>query len=354
MTSKSEIQKTAEHWNRVDTGDNEGHFWSSLPAVQSRLNHKVSGSSYINWLQYTLENHFAHSRPIPEVLSLGCGTGSLERQLAQLNGFISCTGVDIADNSIQRASQLAQAVGNAHVKYEVRDINAIELQPSCYGAVWAHNSVHHFSALEHVFAQVARSLKPDGLFVLHEYIGANRFQFPLRQRQIIEACYELIPQAYRQECRPSLADGEVTLVNGGIPSTRWLMGRVVDKMRDGSLLPAVKRRLHKVKAHRQGISYIKNDVNLPTESSVIALDPSESIRSAEIMPVLKQYFDIVEFKPLGGSILQFLLSDITCNFKGENGKQLLEMFFAIEDAFMVTGELSSDFAYIVARPKRLT
>jgi hypothetical protein len=65
---------------------------------------------------------------------------------------------------------------------------------------------------------------------------------------------------------------------------------------------------------------------------------------------LREHFRIVEFKPLGGSILQFLLADIAGNFQSEAGNQLLEMLFIIEDALMATGELDSDFAYIVATP----
>ena len=83
----------------------------------------------------------------------------------------------------------------------------------------------------------------------------------------------------------------------------------------------------------------------------MALDPSEAVRSADILPLLHRYFEIVEYKPLGGAILQFLLANIAGNFLDELGQQLLQMLFVIEDVLMVSGDLGSDFAYIVASPK---
>lgn len=112
------------------------------------------------------------------------------------------------------------------------------------------------------------------------------------------------------------------------------------------------RRLRLLRAARTGAALEKTTANLPTERSVIAVDPSEAVRSAEIVPVLQQYFDLVEYRPLGGTILQFLLADIAGNFQqDEAGAQLLEMLFAIEDALMAAGHLDSDFACIVAAPR---
>ena len=67
--------------------------------------------------------------------------------------------------------------------------------------------------------------------------------------------------------------------------------------------------------------------------------------------MLCHYFEIVEYKPMDGSILQFLLADIAGNFADEEGRKLLDMLFIIEDTLMAVGDLGSDFAYIVAAPK---
>ena len=45
--------------------------------------------------------------------------------------------------------------------------------------------------------------------------------------------------------------------------------------------------------------------------------------------VVPRDFDIIELKPLGGSILQFLLADIAGNFQDEGGERLLDMLFSM-------------------------
>lgn len=216
-------------------------------------------------------------------------------------------------------------------------------------------AAHHFSELEHIFAQVAQTLKPGGLFILHEYVGANRFQFGVRQRQIIEACLNLLPVQYRLLPAPSAAasaseGGSSPRVRAQRRDPAWIMRRTADKLQEGTLWSTAGRYWRRRQAISAGQRPIK-ETALPTERSVIAVDPSEAVRSAEIMPVLHSLFDVIEYRPLGGAILQFLLSDIAGNFQDEAGAQLLEGFFRLEDALMACGDLPSDFATIVARPR---
>lgn len=351
-SSSAELRRTAEHWDTQGPWQSgRGLFWLELEAVQRRLNRQVSGRSDIGWLRYTLDRHFAGRLPLQRCLSLGCGEGGLERQLAGLGAFLACDACDIAPGSIAKAQTLARQAGYEHIAYRVEDANHIQLPAQAYDAVWASGAVHHFERLDHVFAQIAAALKPGGLFILNEYIGPSRFQFPPAQRKAIQACLDLLPPAYRR-LSPQVAQARLSSGGGQHVWPRNLPQRLLDKWRDGDLLAAVARRLRLLRAAQAGATVEKTTANLPTARSVMAVDPSEAVRSAEIVPVLRQYFDIIEFKPLGGTILQFLLADIAGNFQGdEAGARLLEMLFAIEDALMEIGHLDSDFAYTVAAPK---
>ncbi len=270
--------------------------------------------------------------------------------MAQLGVFVSCDAIDIADRSIAIAQEAARQAGYSHINYQIADLNEVRLPTSHYDAAWATASIHHVERLEYLFAEVARSLKTGGLFILDEYVGANRFQFPPRQREIIEACHTLLPLRHRV-LAAALSDNRSAL---GRDSWRWWVRRVADKVRDGDLFGAVQRHTRRLWNRHRGQATVRKKADLPTAQSVAAIDPSEAIRSSDIVPVLRQYFDIVEYKPLGGSILQFLLADIAGNFADEDGKKLLDMLFMIEDTLMAVGELGSDFAYIVATPKQAT
>lgn len=344
---------TSAHWDSDPWNTQEIMFWSQLPAVQHRLAFKESGDPKGNWITYALQSHLADRLPLARCLSLGCGRGRIEQDWAAQKAFLACDAYDISANSIADARQAAADAGYSHIHYAVADIDTIELPAQAYDVAWAVSAAHHFSQLEHVFTQVAQALKPDGLFILHEYVGANRFQFPARQREIIDACLRLLPVRYRLFPAPtvSVADNKVQSPQARRKSAAWVARRIMDKIREGSLLSTTTRYWRKRQALQAGQRPMK-EVAIPTERSVIAVDPSEAIRSNDILPVLENFFDIVEYRPLGGSILQFLLADIAGNFEDVIGQQWLEIFFQIEDTLQATGDISSDFAYIVAKPKQ--
>ncbi len=214
-SSPSALQRTADHWSAEGAWEiGRGLYWLELPAVQRRLNRKVSGQPDVDWVRYTLEYHFAGRLPLDRCLSLGCGEGGLERQLAGLGAFVACDASDIADGAIAGAQALAGQAGYDHIHYVVQDVNQVELPVGYYDAVWGAGAVHHFERLEHVFEQIAAALKPGGLFILNEYVGPNRFQFPPRQRQVIRACHNLLPPDYRRFSAATL-NRDLTLQSGG-------------------------------------------------------------------------------------------------------------------------------------------
>lgn len=345
-----DLGHTSKHWDSDPWNTGQVMFWLQHPSVQRRLAIKESGRPYSNWVDHTLATHFAGRLPLARCLSLGCGRGRVEREWAERQAFVACDAYDISSASITDAAAAAEAAGLTSIRYTVADINQLDMPPQTYDAVWAVGSAHHFSALERIFAQVARTLKPGGLFILHEYVGANRFQFDARQHQVIEACLDLLPTTYRllPAAAPEGSSASVTLLRRRDPA--WIARRLLDKMREGTLWSTAGRYWRRHQTLAAGGRLIREDA-VPTLRSVIAVDPSEAVRSAEILPVLRTLFDVVEFRPLGGTILQFLLADIAGNFQDEVGEQLLGIFFQLEDTLMACGDLPSDFAYIVARPK---
>ncbi len=344
---------TIDHWDSDPWNTDEIVFWLQHPKVQQRLALKESGRPDGNWIAHTLQTWLPDATPVERCLSLGCGRGRIERDLAARQAFVTCDAFDLSAESIADASHAALAAGFTHINYAVADIDHIQLAPGRYDVVWIVSAAHHFSRLEHVFAQVAQALKPDGLVVLYEYVGANRFQFPARQRQVIEACLQLLPMSYRLLPAPALSATGGAIADAARPRRKkaaWVARRVLDKVREGTLLSTAQRLWRKQQALHSGQRPVK-EIAVPTERSVIAVDPSEAIRADEIVSILETQFDILENRPLGGSILQFLLADIAGNFQDAAGEQWLDILFQIEDALLASGDLTSDFACIVAKPK---
>jgi len=280
-------------------------YWLAVPAVQARHQRRsCAGATYPSWVEYCL-NEFMFGARAERMLSIGCGQGALERQLHALRAFDACDAYDIAPGAIEMARNAAAAANIRTINYEARDVEARDFGVGVYDAIWFNGSLHHIKALETVLENVRKALKPNGLLFLHEYVGADRFAFPMVQRQAIERAFLLIPDTYRKSFAPH-DFGEVA-----------------------SLPP------------------------LPDPEEVRRADPSEAVRSSAILPVLSTLFDTLALNASGGTLLQFLLSGIAGNFRADDPKSMavLDMLFRIEDTLIDTGHLPSDFVVCAARAK---
>jgi len=63
--------------------------------------------------------------------------------------------------------------------------------------VLVHAGAHHWGRIDFVMRQVASVLTPDGLFVLKEFVGPHRNQYPLPMWEAALRANELLPKKYR-------------------------------------------------------------------------------------------------------------------------------------------------------------
>jgi SAM-dependent methyltransferase len=296
-------QRVGDVWSE-DSEQKPGWYWMAHPMVRARLNTLASGDPEQDTYDRlaTVLRQRGVALPIGRAVSLGCGFGSLERTLAGRGIVREIDAYDIAPGAIAEARRLAEEAGLAGLRYHLGDLEAIEFPPGEVDVVFAHSCVHHIERLDELFAAVSAMLKPGGIFHVNEFVGPTRFQW---------------------------TDGQITEVN------RFLR----------ALPPRLRRLPSGQPRPLQGRA---------TVAAMIAADPSEAIRSADIVPVLRRHFDILEIAELGGALLHLGLADIAQNFDPDSpaDRATLEAFFAAEDGAMRDGLVASDFAVItaVARP----
>ena len=282
----------------------QGWYWMAHPMVRARVNILISGDP--NCDAYgRLERLFrerAWRVPIRRAVSLGCGFGNLERDLLKRGWVEHFSAYDLAEGAVQQAEYLARADGlEARITYAVADLNLIELPTRSVDAVFAHSAVHHVEALERLYATVHGALRPGGVFHLHEFVGPTRFQWTDTQLRLVNAWMDTLP-----------------------PRLRRLT----------SLGP-------------------KGALRRPTIDEMIGSDPSESVRSADLVRALAPWFEIVEERQIGGALLHLALGDIAQNFdagRTEDRTFLLELF-ETEDKAMANGTIGSDFVVLTAVAK---
>lgn len=275
--------------------------WTDSPLVQQMYIHPLmSGRSNVGWLEAISEKYF--SCPAGNALSLGCGGGGLERHGAMLNIAKKFTAYDVSDGAIELAENLAKKCNLSQISYMARDLNVMVHPENTYDVVFASQSLHHIASLEFYLGQVKRTLKPNGLFIINEFVGPNQFQWSDLQIQHAQSLLEQIPETYR----------------------------------------------YAIQGHG-----LKRKVTRPTIKWMNEIDPTEAIRSSEIISQVSSRFEILEKTDFGGTLLQLVLADIVGNFSDNStDRAILQKLFDAEHHLLETGVLESDFTMMVMRNRK--
>ena len=299
----NEQNTVGDYW-AAERGSGKPYSWLQSPTLHALLNRRISGDPGVSTAAWFKQKFFPE--PAELCLSLGCGFGHFERSCIDNGIAKKFHANDISAGAIEKARQAAANAGMSDkITYEVVNLDGdYNLPPATYDAIFAIASAHHVFQLENLFRQCRAALKPGGKLFLDEYVGPSRFQTPPLATDIINRLLEALPAQYRQ----SLYSNDGSTIDRYWP------------------LPA---------GHFEKV------------------DPSEAIRSGELISTLKMYFDVVEYRPYGGGILHMLFSGIMGNFDETHGidTAFLSAVSIFEETLEQVGALQSDHAAVVAVPR---
>lgn len=284
--ARAETEAARRFWEDGAPGEPEDHFWGAQPLVRRAINRRVTGDPN-RWPMEWFAGRYARE-PLARGLSIGCGTGGLERDVVGKRICAAIEGVDFSRESVAQARELAEAARlSDRIEYRVEDVHRLELPAERYNVVFFHGSLHHVRSVEHVLAGVHRALKPGGLLYVDEYMGPSRSEWTAEEWAFARAAFLALPE--RVKNRAELA------------------------------------------------------VPLPLD------DPLESIRSSSILPSLRRTFQIEEDRPYGGNILWFIFPCLDMAALREDRTGLLSRLIALEDHLLEKGWAQSYFRVVVAR-----
>jgi SAM-dependent methyltransferase len=254
--------------------------------VRRAINRRVTGDPNRWPMEWFAQKHVPEAVPLG--LSVGCGTGLLERDVFLKGVCKRVEGVDFSPEAIAEAKRGAEEEGLARrLDYRVEDINAIRLPRERYDIVFFHGSLHHIRNVEGVMEEVRAALKPGGLIFLDEYMGPSRSEWTDAEWGFARSAFDALPAELKN--RAELA------------------------------------------------------IPLPMD------DPSESIRSSAILPAAKRLFEILEDRPYGGNILWFVFPCMDMARLREDRTGALSRLIALEDHLLEKGWVESYFRVLVGR-----
>jgi SAM-dependent methyltransferase len=283
MNDASPLSESQAFWDR-EAIQRTHTSWLEDPALSLyalRQIDPINAEWPVDWFTIWLKG-----RRFRRGLSVGCGSGEFERDLARHKLCDRIDAFDASFRSVAMASHSASADGHKDLRYFVADFNELRLPRKTYDVVFFHQSLHHVENLEGLLDEVLDSLEFGGMVYLDEYIGPSRSSWTDRLLIPHRAAFDELPMNIKTE--PELA--------------------------------------------------------LPIQED----DPSEAIRSDEIVEILKVGFRVAAFRGYGGNILSVVYpklrkEEITDAIRA----RLMEL-----DREQLACDRQPYYAVVVATPKR--
>lgn len=301
VDQQKNLCKTKTFWDNYQTGGegSEGGSWWDSPVIVAECQKMISGNANMNMQQFFKKCLQGHS--LEKGLSICSGSGEFERSVID-NGL--CRQIDayeLSEERVEEGRTMAKKGGYA-IRYYQEDVNQAVFKNDHYDIFFSWSALHHIENLEGVIYNARRCLKKKGVLAAQEYIGPNRFQWTDKQLEILNRILKRLPERLRTD-----------------PKT-------------GNVKERVKR---------------------PTINHMMNTDPSEAVRSSEIIPVLQKHFNIRILRYFGGAVFHPLFDDIMSNFDPENEIEaaLIEMILLLERVMTEEKALENDYVIILAERK---
>ncbi len=299
MESAAEIVR--EKWNETMRQRVEGPIrkfsWHSSTVQQFMRGNFTDGLTDLEYLARYLED-----KPIRHALDIGGGHGEMARQYQKRLEVDHFEVIDISDFAVREGQARAVREGR-NMTFHHLDMNRDDLPDVQYDLIMASGALHHIENLEHLFAQIALRLAPDGVFFAKDYMGPNHMQWRPKQLEMMNAIVGVLPDE---------------------------MNRV---------------------AHKND-AIIREITPIPLEIFA-RVDPSEGVRAEDIFEVMEQHLEVDRVVPLGQTIVYEALRGRIQNFDDNNPKDaaILSLICLLEKELMSAGAIASDFNLVFARRK---
>ncbi len=277
------------------------------------LGNKDTYENFADWVDFLIADYGYQER----CLSLGSGIGRVEKYLVSKGFTHQMETIELCANENEKIRLKDEKINTVK-----GDLNFVELPPDYYDFILCHGVLHHLINLEYVLDQINKSLKPNGIFLVYEYIGETRWQFnesrlnylrknfpdisikqqPVWRYRGFESVrsgdlFGILQQQFGKSCKHSVCYGGVyfPFVTTTPPKADAQMARVItldaDVTRTGELSPC----------YHMGI-YRKNDV-----PAIPAKKWSDEMLKSQLSPPIPYWNQLVRLlreSPLGSSLIK--------------------------------------------------
>ncbi len=288
--------------------------WMHAPLMPEYVNQLVAGRDPHaggHWALYARDTHLL---PLAErvtgesgsadglsMLSLACGSGHIEEFLiASFDWPISrFVGLEHDTQLLAAARDRFSRVSRCRSDFQFFDFNRLDRSFGRFDVVFTCHSIHHCTDLEGLLTFINLSLRPGGIVLGIDFFGPTRFQIEPEAAKVLDELFAVLPPHLRRN-----------LASEGV---------------------------------------IEDALHRPTIAEVRDADASESVRSSDLRTLLFSSFPILDMKPMGGTLLRWLLQNRAGNFDPQDSSDLciIQLLQIIERKLIENREIRSDDLFFV-------
>jgi SAM-dependent methyltransferase len=193
------VREEIEHYGRIYQEDSARESlmqpvppaWIEAETRASELIRQTTGDDLIGHLLGRLRR-----APGAPMLSLGSGPGGVELEVARHvpASVIQC--MDINPDLLQLGRERARAEA-LRVEFAEADLNTIDLPAAAFEIVFCHAALHHVIELERLMDEIARTLRPGGVFITVDVVTRNGYLMWPQTREMVAAIWKVLPARFR-------------------------------------------------------------------------------------------------------------------------------------------------------------
>lgn len=295
--------RTALAWSIHSTAQ-ASNYWGNFQDVREIYQKRVTGNPSLSWHTWKVRER---PSPFGRVLAFGDGKGMAAEAALVRNNTIEVIYFNISKGECQSFERL---FSDNHFEFPYRcvlgDANRFDFtQLGTFDTIISVGSFHHFEKFERIFPKLNQILKPDGLLYADEFIGPSQWRYEGQIIDLINQYLASLPEKLLLNRKPVISEEFYGI---------WKNG----------------------------------------------LDPSESIRSAELEEWLRKSFIVLEAYPFNGTFLYPFF--LTAQFNPQRlnipvwhdtdvGHNELRKMALQEDEWISSGQLLPHFMYFTLGKK---
>ncbi|MEM7692891.1 MAG: class I SAM-dependent methyltransferase [Pseudomonadota bacterium] len=261
--------------------------WNAIPYFQQKLRERMNMTAEVNAL--------LDGRTERRALTLACGDMKGEYGFFKSIGVTSIDAFDLSPGQRKRCFDLVYD-GKIPLDYKIADVNEAGLEEGAYDIVYMQQSLHHIEAVEKVVARIHKALRPDGLFVLIDYVGEPFLQRGPKQRAVCQRIWSCLPERLRVS------------QDGTVRDTIW----IPDKK---------------------------------------TLSPFEAVRAPAILPAIRQHFE-THFEMVFGGVVFPIVNNFAPHWDPalEGDETVLKLLWELDEMMTASGMVEPTFVRAIYRP----